>query len=532
MKNFLINIFIIYILLGVWCYYVQYNKFGDDNRTIIRWVTDNNPARREQIALFERLNPDIKVKLDPGGGHKLLIQCAAGVGPDIFDVTSPQVKRYATLGMLYNLSPLCKRDKISHFNFWESIRKSNGLSLINKDSSDNANEYDKYNIYAFPHSIGTNIIVLNLDIFKNVNRMRVKSGMKKLELPWDGWTWWDYLEYAKAMTKKAENNIGYERFGSFDLNLKNLMLQAGTTEFDQENKIIVLDEEKACIAYNFQKSLSSKYHVAPSQEDFAGMTAGGGWGKGSLGLFIAGKGAMLEIGRWILVKLRNEAKFKYTFCPMPRYVPEEEWKRWAKYPQIIKNHTLRDGEWGETSTNGLCKGRGKTVHSRVACMFAGTKHPEASWKFMKYIAGKPYNDLINKSGDNYSGVEKYARNYMNNKDCDYPDEFKMNQVYKKDMKYSIAAEFPTGWIPEVQSRIYAYWDSMISNNLIDIKQGVKSIKNELQKALEAQQEKEKYFKKKSYKIDSLIMSIFVCFLIAVVAVRYKLRSRNEVNKSN
>jgi len=59
--------------------------------THLRWYTDPNPARDEQIRVFEEMNPGIKVTVDPLVGDddiKLLVQYATGVGPDIIQLNA------------------------------------------------------------------------------------------------------------------------------------------------------------------------------------------------------------------------------------------------------------------------------------------------------------------------------------------------------------------------------------------------------------------------------------------------------------
>ncbi len=60
---------------------------------MLTWVTDDNPARREQMALFREFcvakgRPDIDIKLDPtnAGMDKVVVQSVGGVGPDLFDM--------------------------------------------------------------------------------------------------------------------------------------------------------------------------------------------------------------------------------------------------------------------------------------------------------------------------------------------------------------------------------------------------------------------------------------------------------------
>src|SRR5262245_35682102 len=57
-----------------------------DGKTHLVWMADDAPARREQLALFSQLNPDCAVSLDPSMpdmASKVVIQCLAGVGPDL-----------------------------------------------------------------------------------------------------------------------------------------------------------------------------------------------------------------------------------------------------------------------------------------------------------------------------------------------------------------------------------------------------------------------------------------------------------------
>ena len=59
---------------------------GDPSRTTIYWSTDPNPARVKQIAVFEKLHPDIEVILDKQDATKIIVRCATGTGPDVVDV--------------------------------------------------------------------------------------------------------------------------------------------------------------------------------------------------------------------------------------------------------------------------------------------------------------------------------------------------------------------------------------------------------------------------------------------------------------
>src|SRR5712691_10366712 len=70
-------------------------------KTVLVWATDDNPARREQAALFNKLYPQYDLQLDLGdtGIEKVLVQSSSGVGPDLFDAYTPgQLQRCVASG--------------------------------------------------------------------------------------------------------------------------------------------------------------------------------------------------------------------------------------------------------------------------------------------------------------------------------------------------------------------------------------------------------------------------------------------------
>ena len=76
-------------------------KGGKEGVVTLRWVSDPNPLRKEQIARFERANPGIKVNIDLTMGgmalQKILTQVAGGNPPDLFDVPADTLPVFADL---------------------------------------------------------------------------------------------------------------------------------------------------------------------------------------------------------------------------------------------------------------------------------------------------------------------------------------------------------------------------------------------------------------------------------------------------
>src|SRR4051812_4399242 len=71
------------------------------------WVSDDNPCRREHIELFNRLNPDLHLILDPdnAGQEKVIVQATGGVGPDLFDCYGiNELRAYVGAGIAWDVT--------------------------------------------------------------------------------------------------------------------------------------------------------------------------------------------------------------------------------------------------------------------------------------------------------------------------------------------------------------------------------------------------------------------------------------------
>jgi len=86
MKYIFVGVFGVMGLLTIVAWVWQ-PRDADDGRIELVWISDDNPVRREQIRLFNELYPQYRLRLDPhnAGLEKTIVQCLAGVGPDLFD---------------------------------------------------------------------------------------------------------------------------------------------------------------------------------------------------------------------------------------------------------------------------------------------------------------------------------------------------------------------------------------------------------------------------------------------------------------
>ena len=113
MKKVLVAVLVVAILMIFWRLTARTEAQKYSDKIIIRWATDQNPARRAQIEEFEKLHPDIHVVWDPGSSDtaKKMIQISGRRGPDLFDIyDAATFHQFASSGALYDFTELRQRD--------------------------------------------------------------------------------------------------------------------------------------------------------------------------------------------------------------------------------------------------------------------------------------------------------------------------------------------------------------------------------------------------------------------------------------
>ena len=103
---------------------IAYNTFLDPNNA-------NDPraaAQTKMIAEFERLNPNIKVRVvvDPTGANGARTLRTKADSPDVIRATSFQMPEYVATGSLMQLDDLVARDKIDANDWLRTARQDDG----------------------------------------------------------------------------------------------------------------------------------------------------------------------------------------------------------------------------------------------------------------------------------------------------------------------------------------------------------------------------------------------------------------------
>ncbi len=327
-----------------------------NGKKTILWASDDNPERRQQIALFNENNPKYHLKLDAinNGLNKILTQSVAGLGPNAFDGFRNELALLKDAGMLYDITGALKAHGITLKDFWPLARPAMSIDG---------------HIYGIPANCGGDAVWYHRRLF-------IKAGVP---FPPDyNWKWKDFVKTAEKLT--VRNRAGQiTRFGIMAMTWQDIMLTEGGRIFTPDGRHCIADSPADIAAVQKYMDLQFKYHVMPTPREESSIISSGGWASGPINMFEERKAAMACGGRWWLVTLQSDVTRKGKFR-MDLGVAE---KPVVKYP-------LFEGGPRVAYVNGL------------------SPHPKRAIAFMLYLCSNKYSDELNRNHDALPGVEKAA----------------------------------------------------------------------------------------------------------------------------
>jgi multiple sugar transport system substrate-binding protein len=197
------------------------------------WCSDDNPARREQIELFNELHPKYHLELDPSNNEmtKVIVQCLAGVGPDLFDCYNGfQLGAFVRSGIALDLTEEFARRGIDMDEAWSCTRP--------------VFEYED-RIYGHPENAGANAVWYNKRLFDEAHE----------PYPQSDWTWAEFIGVAQRLTKRdAQGRLIQLGFvGYWDW--QTALVQWGGRIYTPEGTRCVLDSPEGVAAMQFMQDL-------------------------------------------------------------------------------------------------------------------------------------------------------------------------------------------------------------------------------------------------------------------------------------
>jgi len=253
----------------------------------IKIITDSVKDWRET-------HPDIKIRFEhtPYSGYlnKILTRMAGGAAPDIIATEVDYFVSFAKYGVLESLDPYIETD--------DTFKKTNFFpEVIDRFTVDE-------NLYAVPRDTAPFACVYyNKDLFD-------KAG---IPYPSDDWTWSDFLDIAKKLTKVDERGRTTQ-YGFYGWAWKNFIYGNGGALVDdvRDPEETEISSKKSIEGLQFYVDLILKHKVMPTPVALANS------GMGVDMMFEIGQVAMFLSGIWETPNFRTTRGLRWDVAMFPK----------------------------------------------------------------------------------------------------------------------------------------------------------------------------------------------------------------------
>jgi multiple sugar transport system substrate-binding protein len=248
----------------------------------LNWAADLEVMAEQRIAdRFSERHPGVRVIVESivsNYGEKLATAIASGSPPDVFLLDSPDIPAFVERGLVLDLSPYTARVGYEPGRVFPQVRE-----VFTRDRR----------LFAYPKGCTPMVIYYNGALFDEL-------GIP--EPPSEGWTWDEFLETARAVSRNRDAESGNEIYAvDFPRQLYQWIpwvWSAGGDILDPSGRQTVgyLDSEATVSTFEFLTSWVTQWEMAPVQ-----FLRGGDAMR--VGRFYLGRQAMLHSGHWLLPRL-------------------------------------------------------------------------------------------------------------------------------------------------------------------------------------------------------------------------------------
>lgn len=282
---------------------------------------------QQNLNNFEKLHPNIKVNWSPIPGDyptKMRANVASNTVPDVFYLQPSMSNEYISSGKLLNLSPYMAHDNVKASDYYST--------LLNPFVCTSGQ------VYGLPKDWNS------LGVFYNKQMFQAAG----LTAPSAGWTWNDLQTDAQKLTKNPGSpNSVYGAVLSADLSRWGAFLdQAGGS---------VLNKDATQATFNSQQGIQAmQFYDSFFKNNTGAMptTVGAPWNGDAFG---KQRAAMVFEGGWLIPYMTTTyPNVQYGVAPLPT------------------------GPTGKPANLSF---------TNAWSAYSGTKHPEAAWELIKYMAG-------------------------------------------------------------------------------------------------------------------------------------------------
>jgi ABC-type sugar transport system permease subunit/ABC-type glycerol-3-phosphate transport system substrate-binding protein len=304
------------------------------------WASvDEMPGDEFSIAEFKKKYPHINVLYEPNPGRvyeeKILTALVADEPPDVFLLDSKLIPTFTNKHVLLDLHPYLSKLNIDTSQWFPNV-----LNIARKGQS----------LYALPKGFTPIMVFYNRQLFRSSN----------IPYPESNWTWNDFLETAKQLTKDTDRDGTIDQYGTAFTNYYYQWIpwiwSAGGDVVDENgfHATGFLNSERTESAIQFLIDLRMKHKVSPDLGTWVQSEKTGT----SYALFSNGKLAMLTSGHWLMPKFVNyiqDGTLDVGVAPLPRH------------PDGNKVNVMYESGW---------------------CVPVNTKHPEEALLLASFMSGE------------------------------------------------------------------------------------------------------------------------------------------------
>jgi multiple sugar transport system substrate-binding protein len=279
---------------------------GDGEVTVLRVMAWAGPEEREIeqriLDTFRERHPGIRIELESITANyreRLLTSIAAGTPPDValVDNGSFGAAPFIARGLLVNVAPYLDRIGVDTSAYYPEV-----LEIFRRPGG----------LYAFPKDFNPIVVYLNRDLFEQAG----------VALPDLDWTWDDFLDIARRLTRDVDGDGRLDTFGTLVRRAFYLwqpwVWAAGGDVLSPDGRRATgyLNAPETERAIRFLTDLVTVYRVVPSvdvQRQGSGIERA---------FFLTGRIGMVMSGHWWLPSLRRsieEGRVRVAVAPLPRY---------------------------------------------------------------------------------------------------------------------------------------------------------------------------------------------------------------------
>lgn len=278
----------------------------------------------EAIAQFEEAHPNVEIVYESGIRKSdyeewLSQEIIKDDMPDVYFVPSEMFSTLAKNGSLKKLNTHISEDD----DFTTSVYYEKSLEA----------GIWKEDMYALPYESVPNLMFVNKTLLKQ----------EGIEMPRDHWTWEDFYEICKKVSKDTNQDGTMDQFGYYGYTWEQAAYSNGAILYDELSNRIQLDQESVMDAIAFMRRLSALQDEKVTSE-------------------------MFDQGQ-------------VAFCPM-NY---SDYRTYMPYPWRVKKYS--NFEWDSIPLpSGPKGGNTSQIDTLMVGMSSRTKHAQLAWEFMKLLS--------------------------------------------------------------------------------------------------------------------------------------------------